>query len=162
MEHCCHHKQEVDVDSHDGSKDPVCGMTVKPESPHAYEHAGLNYRFCSAGCRSKFAADPAKYLNPKPQDPEEFAGVPHVCPMHPDERSIGPSDCKICGMALEPESASIGKTRWTCPMHPEIVEDAPGDCPLCGMALEAMTVLSLDEAEADPELVSMTRRFIVS
>ncbi len=158
MEHCCHQTQTSD----DGTKDPVCGMTVKPDSPHVVEHGGQSYRFCSSGCRTKFAADPAKYLDPKPQDPAEFAGVPHVCPMHPDERSIGPSDCNICGMALEPESSGIGKTRWTCPMHPEIVEDSPGDCPLCGMPLEAMTVLSLDEPEDDPELLSMTRRFIVS
>ena len=158
MEHCCHPTQKA----HDETKDPVCGMTVKPESPHVVEYGGRNYRFCCAGCRTKFAADPSKYLDPKPQDPAEFAGVPHVCPMHPDERSIGPSDCNICGMALEPESAGFGKTRWTCPMHPEIIEDDPGDCPLCGMALEAMTVLSLGEPEADPELLSMTRRFIIS
>ncbi len=29
-------------------KDPVCGMTMKPESPHHYEYHGTEYRFCSA------------------------------------------------------------------------------------------------------------------
>ena len=42
--------------------DPVCGMTVKPDSPHHAKHAGTEFRFCSAGCRTKFIADPAKYL----------------------------------------------------------------------------------------------------
>ncbi len=45
-------------------------------------------------------------------------------------------------------------------MHPEIVQDGPGNCPICGMALEPMTVTR--EAEENPELKDMTRRFIVS
>src|SRR3712207_1185139 len=44
-------------------KDPVCGMTVDPHTtPHRAEHGGKPYYFCSAGCRTKFVADPAKYL----------------------------------------------------------------------------------------------------
>ncbi len=35
--------------------DPVCGMTVKPESPHHYHYNGSKYRFCSAKCVAKFA-----------------------------------------------------------------------------------------------------------
>ena len=43
--------------------DPVCGMTVDPaKSPHRHDYRHATYRFCSAGCRSKFAADPQKYL----------------------------------------------------------------------------------------------------
>ncbi|HVS64653.1 MAG TPA: copper-translocating P-type ATPase [Thermoanaerobaculia bacterium] len=45
-------------------------------------------------------------------------------------------------------------------MHPEIVRDGPGNCPICGMALEPRTVHA--EAEENPELVDMTRRFWVS
>ena len=45
-------------------RDPVCGMTVDPAtSKHRFEHHGQTYHFCSAGCRTKFAADPAKYLD---------------------------------------------------------------------------------------------------
>ena len=51
-------------------------------------------------------------------------------------------------------------TKWTCPMDPEIVRDGPGACPICGMALEPMTPTAGDEA--NPELVSMTRRFWIS
>ena len=43
--------------------DPVCGMSVDPAtSKHRFEHHGETFHFCSAGCRTKFAADPAKYL----------------------------------------------------------------------------------------------------
>jgi Cu+-exporting ATPase len=30
------------------------------------------------------------------------AGAEYTCPMHPEIRQIGPGDCPICGMALEP------------------------------------------------------------
>ena len=95
-----------------GSKsvtDPVCGMAVDPHStPHRHIHAGRPYYFCSAGCRSRFAADPQKYLSPAALRPEESApeGAIYTCPMHPEIRQPGPGSCPICGMALEPEIAS--------------------------------------------------------
>ncbi len=47
-------------------KDPVCGMNVDPlKTPHHAEHAGQDYHFCGAGCRTKLIADRAKYLNPR-------------------------------------------------------------------------------------------------
>ena len=47
-------------------KDPVCGMTVDPQTAkHRTRHEGHDYFFCSAGCRGKFEADPAKYLDKK-------------------------------------------------------------------------------------------------
>lgn len=42
-------------------KDPVCGMTVKADSPHELGHAGRNYVFCSTGCLEKFRKEPARY-----------------------------------------------------------------------------------------------------
>src|SRR6184192_1978258 len=45
-------------------------------------------------------------------------------------------------------------------MHPEIVRTGPGSCPICGMALERRTVTA--EAEENPELREMTRRFWIS
>src|SRR6266481_4260655 len=48
-----------------GAIDPVCGMSVDPHTtPHRHTHQGHPYYFCSAGCRSKFAADPARYVLP--------------------------------------------------------------------------------------------------
>jgi len=86
--------------------DPVCGMTVNPaRSPHHLIHAGHAYHFCSAGCRTKFAADPARYLTlQEPADAPE--GAIWTCPMHPEVRQDHPGACPICGMALEPEMVS--------------------------------------------------------
>jgi Cu+-exporting ATPase len=85
--------------------DPVCGMTVDPEmTPHHAEYGGDNYHFCSAGCRSKFVADPEAYLGSKPSPvPDAPPGAIWTCPMHPQIRQEGPGSCPICGMALEPE-----------------------------------------------------------
>jgi len=92
-----------------GVLDPVCGMTVDPAtSKHRFDHEGTTYHFCSAGCRTKFAADPAKYLNKAAQPPADVPeGAIYTCPMHPQIRQVGPGACPICGMALEPEVASL-------------------------------------------------------
>ncbi|WFU72639.1 heavy metal translocating P-type ATPase [Bradyrhizobium sp. CB2312] len=89
--------------------DPVCGMSVDPAtSKHHLTHHGETFHFCSAGCRTKFAADPAKYLaKDKAPEPERPAGTIYTCPMHPEIRQVGPGTCPICGMALEPEVASL-------------------------------------------------------
>ncbi len=87
-------------------KDPVCGMTVNPETAkHRTEHDGQIYYFCRGGCRAKFEADPDKYLNPAPA-PEPIPGAIYTCPMHPEIRREGPGSCPICGMALEPATVS--------------------------------------------------------
>jgi Cu+-exporting ATPase len=105
-------------------------MTVTEQSAHQYEHAAKMYYFCSAGCNTKFAADPAKYLTPKPTAP---------------------------GVSAAASPAASIAAMYTCPMHPEIRQDHPGTCPKCGMALET-EMPSLDEDD-NPELVDFTRRF---
>jgi len=115
--------------------DPVCGMKVdRAAAKHKFEQAGETYYFCSAGCRAKFEADPAKYL--------AKAQAPHG---HPAPAA----------KAKEPE-APPGAI-YTCPMHPEIRQVGPGNCPICGMALEPETVTA--DTGPNPELVDMTRRF---
>ncbi len=87
--------------------DPVCGMNVDPHTtPHRHSFHGHRYYFCSAGCRSKFAADPEKYLSAdqRAQQPAPEGAI-YTCPMHPEVRQEGPGSCPICGMALEPELA---------------------------------------------------------
>src|SRR3989338_4634264 len=140
--------------------DPVCGMTVKPESPHRCEYRGIEYGFCSAKCLAKFQASPADYLEPRPAQPAvPRSGVMYTCPMHPEIRQPAPGSCPKCGMALEPESPSVpGPVEYTCPMHPEVVRSEPGNCPICGMALEPRNAPVEDNAE----LNDMTRRFWTS
>ncbi|RYC17911.1 copper-transporting P-type ATPase [Ciceribacter ferrooxidans] len=35
------------------------------------------------------------------------SGIVYTCPMHPQIRQLGPGNCPICGMALEPETATL-------------------------------------------------------
>ena len=162
--HASGHEGTHEHGSNDGTglRDPVCGMTVSVDAKHRLEHAGRTHRFCSAGCRQKFAADPDRYLVPAEERAPVAApdGTVFTCPMHPEVEQVGHGDCRKCGMALEPKGVPVPATRteWTCPMHPEIVQDVPGDCPKCGMALEPRTV-SADEDDENPELRDMTRRF---
>jgi Cu+-exporting ATPase len=101
-------KHEHSAPSHNmvdaGVIDPVCGMTVDPATArHKAAHKGHDYYFCSAGCKSKFQADPTKYLEASAKSSEPVpAGTIYTCPMHPEIRQEGPGSCPICGMALEP------------------------------------------------------------
>jgi Cu+-exporting ATPase len=115
-----HHHDHGDHHASGGTKvrDPVCGMSVDPAtSKHRFDFGGETYHFCSAGCRTKFAADPMAYLDkrqPKAAAPE---GAIYTCPMHPQIRQVGPGSCPICGMALEPEVASLDT-----PPNPELAD----------------------------------------
>jgi Cu+-exporting ATPase len=111
--------------------DPVCGMVVNKGSDHHAEHDGQDFYFCSSGCKSKFVADPEKYLKPpatdKPEQPAPKAAI-YTCPMHPEIRQGHPGTCPKCGMALEPEMPSLDEDEntelvdfthrfwWTLPM----------------------------------------------
>ncbi|HET9844271.1 MAG TPA: heavy metal translocating P-type ATPase [Nitrospira sp.] len=115
-----------------GNIDPVCGMTVHPESAAgSYVHEGKRYYFCSPGCLARFREDPTHYLIPPEQRSQEPIAIP-------------------AGATVE----------YICPMDPEIVETKPGVCRICGMALEPK-VVTLDE-RPNPELVDMSRRFWIS
>ncbi len=52
------------ADTAEKAKDPVCGMTVDPKSPHTLkaEYQGETYYFCSEMCRKSFEASPEKYV----------------------------------------------------------------------------------------------------
>ena len=88
----------------DRARDPVCGMSVDVSgAKHTAEHAGRRWYFCSARCRARFSAGPAKYLAGEvPAAAPAPAGTIYTCPMHPQVRQVGPGFCPICGMALEP------------------------------------------------------------
>ncbi len=112
---CCGSERATDEDQGVASGkttqtiDPVCGMSVDPSITQLHvEHGGRTYYFCSANCRTKFIGDPTTFLDKRPQamaKPEP--GVIYTCPMHPEIRQVGPGNCSICGMALEPEDPTI-------------------------------------------------------
>jgi Cu+-exporting ATPase len=109
-------------------------MTVDPAATaHHHSHRERLYHFCSAGCRSKFAADPAKYLGSNAGRAATAAG--NTIPAGP----------------------IAADTTYTCPMHPQIRQAGPGHCPICGMALEPVLVGAA--TGPNPELIDMTRRF---
>ena len=105
---CCsvHTTARANDDTH--ATDPVCGMKVDPlTTSHHAEHAGQAYHFCSAGCRTKFVADPERYLHPATDAAPVPAGTQYTCPMHPEIVQDGPGTCPLCGMALEPMLPSL-------------------------------------------------------
>ena len=75
-------------------KDPVCGMAVTAKASLHLAHEGRTYFFCSAGCQSKFAADPSRYVA-KMAGPDAPATTP------------GPSG---------PSNAQPAAAIYTCPM----------------------------------------------
>lgn len=111
------HQAETHAEVREEHVDPVCGMTVEPESAAAdLVHEGKKYYFCAVRCKEKFQADPHKYLH----SPEHSKNHP-----------------------AEPVAKG---TKYICPMHPEIESDKPDSCPKCGMALEPM-MPTLDDGE---------------
>jgi Cu+-exporting ATPase len=104
-------------------RDPVCGMTVDPDHAAAWaDHGGTRYYFCSAGCKTKFLAEPERYVvttaaPPAPTAPPAPPGTIYTCPMHPQIVRDGPGTCPICGMALEPRVASADEGP-----NPELVD----------------------------------------
>ena len=42
-------------------RDPVCGMSVDPNTGYGKMHEGHLYRFCSKVCLDKFEDDPGRY-----------------------------------------------------------------------------------------------------
>jgi Cu+-exporting ATPase len=116
-------------------KDPVCGMLVDPARAKAsYEHDGKKYYFCCVGCREKFVANPAKYLN--------FETLAGIAPMgaHPVQISpakpIATASPPPLGAISGPAQREAVRNEYTCLMDPEVRQQGPGDCPKCGMALE--------------------------
>ena len=150
------------------TRDPVCGMIPNPETAKAkgnwLNFQGAEYVFCSAGCKTKFQADPQKYLV------KQKSGS---CCQHHDHTHPQPPLAAVAGTHqdghghhhhhTEPKPASARPAAndiiYTCPMHSQVKQVGPGNCPICGMALEP-----LDPAAAHDhgEYRDMLWRFKVS
>jgi Cu+-exporting ATPase len=97
-------------------KDPVCGMDVVPGQARggSTDYAGQTYGFCSNGCREKLVADPKRYGTPAAERVRPAPTRPRTkwtCPMHPQIVRDEPGSCPICGMALEPMTATSDESR---------------------------------------------------
>ncbi|HLH31778.1 MAG TPA: HAD-IC family P-type ATPase, partial [Terriglobia bacterium] len=128
------------------TKDPVCGMTVRPtHRTPSYVYGGQTYFFCCPGCLEKFKMAPAKFLEKK----EPVLALFQIGTLQP--------------MATATQAVKLPQSPnaiYTCPMHPEIRQQGPGPCPKCGMALEPELVTAEDTS--NPELDDMTRRFWIA
>jgi Cu+-exporting ATPase len=96
-------------------KDPVCGMQFPADKAAGnLEHNGQTYYFCNPLCLEKFRSDPERFLGTKdPSIPPPLLQIPkdetvvYTCPMDPEIRQSIFGPCPICGMALEPMTASL-------------------------------------------------------
>lgn len=141
--------------------DPVCGMTVKDDSPHRLNLDGEELRFCSSGCQQKFERtrsttapdlkDPVCGMKVTPDSPhsarhngstyyfcsdgcrEKFVADP---PKYVNHSDSGKHAHPTSHNSDSDHKKKSGDNMYTCPMHPEIRQDHPGSCPKCGMALE--------------------------
>jgi Cu+-exporting ATPase len=89
--------------------DPVCGMQVALDAGKPTEiWQDQTFHFCSENCHGKFAGDPYFYAsgNNRLKKDEASQSVEYTCPMHPEVLQQAPGSCPICGMALEPVSAT--------------------------------------------------------
>ncbi len=107
-------------------RDPVCGMSVNPETAKARgEHNGKAYYFCCGGCAQKFQRDPAKYLaapatsknapvsTPAAISAKAASAVLPILTEAPKEKD------PVCGMVVDPKKPAgkiehAGKTYYFC------------------------------------------------
>ena len=118
--------------------DPVCGMRAATNPDKAFAFEGTTYYFCSQGCRTRFAGDPAHHL------------------AHPPKPRAPVASPTIAAPFTATTAATGATVDYACPMDPEVHASKPGACPLCGMTLEPRMPLAGDAGH--PELDDMTRR----
>jgi YHS domain-containing protein len=109
--------------------DPVCGMTVdSATAKEKVEYAGATYYFCSAGCRSAFAKDPARYAGQKVHaghTDEGHLGRSHTLAAMPGGEMEQPRTTidPVCGMTVDPD-----KTDYSSVHHGETYYFCSGEC----------------------------------
>src|SRR5208337_3002830 len=108
-------------------KDPVCGMTIDPETAHfRADEGGKAYYFCSSKCREKFVADPQRFVaaattNASPAEHRDHVPSHAACCSGHDRATPGVVEVKdpVCGMTVDPATAKhkaayAGQTYFFC------------------------------------------------
>ena len=108
--------------------DPVCGMTVDPATAKfRTPYKGRMVHFCSAGCKTKFQADPAAYA--------DRIGVPPAAPAAPRAPAAAPAAGGCCGGADHAHGH-----------HAHAVEKDP----VCGMDVDPATATHRSSYQGKP------------
>lgn len=126
---CPMHPEVRDVEKSDC---PICGMFLQPEdeidgASHVEHNHSDNYQshhhennhnhesshehnhtHCHGSGESSAEVKSVKG-GKYDRVPEDYDGTVYTCPMHPEVRDVRNSGCPICGMALEPETVTIGE-----------------------------------------------------
>lgn len=99
---CPMHPEVRDVEKSDC---PICGMFLKPEDEVVDKDS---HSHCHGKDTDRTKVKPVKG-GKYDKVPADYNGTVYICPMHPEVRDVKNSGCPICGMALEPETATIGE-----------------------------------------------------
>jgi len=99
--------------------DPVCGMTVDPETAAAHRtHDGGDVWFCNVGCAERFDEHPERFMSPDAV-PEGMPTGPVGVTMGTKPRRVTSAIDPVCGMTVDPETAAAhrsydGGDVWFC------------------------------------------------
>src|ERR1700691_3356347 len=116
--------------------DPVCGMKVERSTARFKDvHAGKEYFFCSAGCLTKFQANPTGVLASGPKGMGSGGASSTV-----GSSAAGGSGLVSIGVPSAPKptaaKAAAGRDArahiyptYVCPMCAEVRQIGPGPCP---------------------------------
>ena len=106
---CPMHPEVRDVED---SGCPICKMSLKPEDSVVEDNVAemAEMKDGHANCHGTANTEVTSVKGGKyDKVPAGYSGTVYVCPMHPEVRDVENSGCPICGMALEPETATIGE-----------------------------------------------------
>lgn len=113
---CPMHPEVRDVKKSDC---PICGMFLQPEDEvagtshgeHNHTENGHAHAHCHGTTDTANSSTEVKSIKGGKYDkvPDDYDGTVYTCPMHPEVRDVRNSGCPICGMALEPETVTIGE-----------------------------------------------------
>ncbi|HVF22732.1 MAG TPA: YHS domain-containing protein, partial [Pyrinomonadaceae bacterium] len=161
--------------------DPVCHMTVDPtRAAGQHEYKGETYYFCSTHCLHKFAADPERFLNnagpqitriaprmtqiePRKETAPPGQKIEYTCPMHPEIIRDAPRSCPICGMALEPRTATLEEdTSELDDMKRRFWVSAALSLPLLALAMSEMLPGDPLRMAIGPRLVSWVQLLLAA
>jgi P-type Cu+ transporter len=88
-------------------RDPICGMSVdKSSAKHCSDYNGQTFYFCCGGCKTKFDAEPARYVKAEPVSLSLAMPGLRVSPMdshvHGSNHAANMAKDPVCGMTVDP------------------------------------------------------------